>query len=165
MGGFDEKDYNRSFDIKVWKRLLPLLKNYRWAFFWMILFNLLTAAIDVVIPLFQRYAITNFIEPSTPKGLLPFILAYIIVIIGQSLSVIGFGRNSMKIEMNFGRDMRQKLFVHLQTLSFSYFKRHVVHRIIRTKSFYEIFYLDHFVGCAHSGILSIFIPPFWRTVL
>lgn len=121
MGGFDEKDYNRSFDIKVWKRLLPLLKNYRWAFFWMILFNLLTAAIDVVIPLFQRYAITNFIEPSTLKGLLPFILAYTIVIIGQSLSVIGFGRNSMKIEMNFGRDMRQKLFVHLQTLSFSFY--------------------------------------------
>ncbi len=121
MGGFDEKDYNRSFDIKVWKRLLPLLKNYRWAFFWMILFNLLTAAIDVVIPLFQRYAIANFIEPGTLKGLVPFVLAYIVVIICQSLSVVAFGRNSMTIEMNFGRDMRQKLFTHLQTLSFSFY--------------------------------------------
>ncbi len=121
MAAFDEKEYTKSFDLKIWKRLLPFLKNYRWAFFWMILFNLLTAAIDVIIPLFQRYAITNFIEPGTLQGLIPFAVAYVVVIILQSLSVVAFGQNSMTIEMHFGRDMRQSLFTHLQTLSFSFY--------------------------------------------
>lgn len=121
MAAFDEKEYTKSFDLKIWRRLLPFLKNYRWAFFWMILFNLLTAAIDVIIPLFQRYAITNFIEPGTLEGLVPFAIAYIVVIVLQSLSVVAFGQNSMVIEMNFGRDMRQSLFTHLQTLSFSFY--------------------------------------------
>lgn len=121
MAAFDEKEYTKSFDLSIWKRLLPFLKSYRWAFFWMILFNLLTAAIDVVLPLFQRYAINNFIEPGTLEGLIPFAIAYIVVIILQSLSVVAFGQNSMVIEMNFGRDMRQSLFTHLQTLSFSFY--------------------------------------------
>ncbi len=121
MAAFDEKEYTKSFDLSIWKRLLPFLKSYRWAFFWMILFNLLTAAIDVVLPLFQRYAINNFIEPGTLEGLIPFVLAYILAIVLQSLSVVAFGQNSMVIEMNFGRDMRQSLFTHLQTLSFSFY--------------------------------------------
>ena len=121
MAAFDEKEYNKSFDLKIWKRLLPFLKNYRWAFFWMILFNLVTAAIDVILPLFQRYAISNFIEPGTLTGLIPFAVVYLVVIILQSLSVVAFSQNSMVIEMNFGRDMRQSLFTHLQTLSLSFY--------------------------------------------
>ena len=121
MAAIDEKEYTKSFNLKIWKRLLPLLKNYRWSFVWMILFNLLTALIDVIIPLFQKHAIANFVEPGTLSGLAPFAAAYLFVIILQSLAVIAFGQNSMVIEMNFGRDLRQKLFTHLQTLSFSFY--------------------------------------------
>lgn len=39
MAAFDEQEYTKSFDWKIWKRLLPLLKPYRSAFAGMLLFN------------------------------------------------------------------------------------------------------------------------------
>ena len=65
MAAFDEQEYTKSFDWKIWKRLLPLLKPYRSAFAGMLLFNGICALIDVILPLFQRYAIGNFIEAGT----------------------------------------------------------------------------------------------------
>ena len=81
----------------------------------------LCALVDVAIPLFQRYAIRNFIQADSLRGIVPFSLAYLLVIVLQALSVVAFARNSMTIEMNMGRDMRRSLFHHLQTLSFSFY--------------------------------------------
>ncbi len=121
MAAIDEKEYTKSFDLKIWKRLLPFLARYRKAFALMLVFNLLTAIIDIAVPLFQRYAISQFIETRSLTGIVPFTIVYLLVILAQALSVVAFGQNSMVIEMNLGRDMRQNLFTHLQTLSFSFF--------------------------------------------
>ena len=121
MPAFDEQDYTKSFQWGIWKRLMPVMRPYRRDFAGMFAFNLITAAIDVVLPLFQRYAISNYIEAGTLSGLLPYTLCYLGVILLQALSVVAFARNSMKIEMCAGRDMRANLFTHLQTLSFSFY--------------------------------------------
>ncbi len=121
MAAFDEQDYTKSFDIKIWKRLFPFVRTYRWDFVGMLVFNGITATVDVILPLFQRYAIQNFIGEGTLEGLLPYSLAYIGIIILQSLMVVAFAMNSMRIEMYMGRDIRDKLFHHLQTLSFSFY--------------------------------------------
>ena len=121
MAAFDEQEYTKSFDIQIWKRLLPLLSPYKKAFVGMFVFNGVCALVDVVLPLFQRYAIGNFIETGTLHGLLPYGLCYLAVILLQALSVVAFSRNSMHIEMSVGRDMRRVLFTHLQTLSFSFY--------------------------------------------
>ena len=121
MAAFDEQEYTKSFDIKIWKRLFPLLSPYKKAFVGMFVFNALCALVDVVLPLFQRYAIGNFIEAGTLQGLVPYGLSYLAVILLQALSVVAFSRNSMSIEMSVGRDMRRVLFTHLQTLSFSFY--------------------------------------------
>ena len=121
MPAFDEQDYTKSFQWGIWKRLMPVMRPYRRDFAGMFAFNLITAAIDVVLPLFQRYAISNYIEAGTLSGLLPYTLCYFGVILLQALSVVAFARNSMKIEMCAGRDMRANLFTHLQTLSFSFY--------------------------------------------
>ena len=121
MAAFDEQEYTKSFDLKIWKRLFPFLKNYRWDFVGMLVFNGVCALVDVILPLFQRYAIANFIETDTLQGLWPYALTYLAVIVLQCLSVVAFARNSMRIEMLLGRDMRDKLFHHLQTLSFSFY--------------------------------------------
>ena len=121
MAAIDEKEYTKSFDLKIWKRLLPFLARYRKAFALMLVFNLLTAIIDIAVPLFQRYAISQFIETQSLAGIVPFTIVYLLVILAQACSVAAFGQNSMVIEMNLGRDMRQNLFTHLQTLSFSFF--------------------------------------------
>ena len=62
MAAFDEKDYTRSFDWSIWKRLTPFVRPFRRDFVGMLVFNGLCALVDVAIPLFQRYAIRNFIQ-------------------------------------------------------------------------------------------------------
>lgn len=117
----DEKEFTQSFDWGIWKRLKPFLKNYRADFVGMLTFNGLCALVDVVLPLMQRYAIRNFIEKGMTTGLLPYALVYLALIVLQGLSVMWFCNNSMRIEMYLGRDMKQRLFHHLQTLSFSFY--------------------------------------------
>lgn len=119
--GYDEQEYTKSFDWKVWKRLFPFLKPYRRILIQIVVFNLLCAGIDILLPLFQRTAIDSFIEQDTTQGLWVFAVVYASVILLQSLSVILFTRGSMRLEMNLGKDMKRACFVHLQELSFSYY--------------------------------------------
>ncbi len=85
MAAIDEKEYTQSFDWRIWKRLGPFLRPYRGAFISMLVFNGICALVDVVLPLFQKYAIQNFIEKDTLTGLLPYALAYLAVVVVQAL--------------------------------------------------------------------------------
>lgn len=118
---FEEKEYSSAFDLKVWKRLLPFFKPFYGTFGVVLFFNLICALIDIALPLFQRYAVDEFIEMGTADGIWKFAAVYGVVILIQSLSVIAFTRGSMKIELNLSRDMKLACFKHLQTLSFSYY--------------------------------------------
>lgn len=83
--------------------------------------NLFCSLVDIILPLFQRYAINHFIEGNTLTGIGFFTVLYIVVIALQGAAVIAFTRGSMRIEMGLGKDLKRALFVHLQTLSFSYY--------------------------------------------
>lgn len=119
--GFDEQEYTKSFDIRSWKKLLPFLRPYRGLVAVALVLNVFCAVIDIALPLFQRYAIDEFIETGDVSGLPGFALFYGCVIGLQALAVILFTRRSMRIEMQLGRDMKRACFVHLQTLSLSYY--------------------------------------------
>ena len=93
MAAIDEKEYTQSFDWKIWKRLGPFLRPYRGAFVSMLVFNGICALVDVVLPLFQRYAIRNFIQADSLRGIVPFSLVYLLVILLQALSVVAFARD------------------------------------------------------------------------
>jgi len=121
MAAFDEQEYTKSFDWGIWKKLFPFLAKYKYVFAGLVLFNALTALVDVLLPLFQRYAIAHFIEAGTLEGLVPYALCYLAVILVQVLSVVAFSRQSMKIEMRMGQNMRRDLFRRLQTLSLSFY--------------------------------------------
>ena len=118
---YEEKEYAQSFDWRVWRGLTPYLRPYRKTIAMVVVFNLLCALIDILLPLFQRYAIDSFIEMGTTEGMFGFGAAYFAAILLQALFVIVFTRGSMRIEMYFGRDLKRACFVHLQTLSFSYY--------------------------------------------
>ena len=121
MAAFDEQEYTKDFDLNIWKRLLPILARYKAVILAMITINGLTAVIDVAIPLFQQYAIKHFIEADTLDGLPLFALAYLGAILLEAVMVVGFARQAMHVEMFLGRDLRQDLFRHLQTLSLSFY--------------------------------------------
>ena len=117
----EEKEYSSEFDLKIWKRLLPFFKPFYKTFAIVLFFNLVCALIDIMLPLFQRYAVDEFIEAGTVEHIWRFAAVYGVVILIQSLSVIVFTRGSTRIELNLLRDMRFACFKHLQTLSFSYY--------------------------------------------
>lgn len=117
----EEKEYTKSFDLKTWKGLFPYLKPFRKRMVLLVVLNLACAAIDILLPLFQRYAIDNFIEARTIRGLLVFAGLYLFVIAFQTLLVIGFTRECIYIEMNLGKELKRSCFTHLQALSFSYY--------------------------------------------
>lgn len=118
---FEEQEYNKPFSLKTWAKMLPFLKPYRHLFIVVLSLNLLAALIDILLPLFQSFAIDNFIKKEALDGLIPFSISYILVIVIQSIGVILFCRQANHIEMYIGRDLKRAQFVHLQTLSFSYY--------------------------------------------
>lgn len=61
----EEKEYSSEFDLKIWKRLLPFFKPFYKTFAIVLFFNLVCALIDIMLPLFQRYAVDEFIEAGT----------------------------------------------------------------------------------------------------
>lgn len=107
--------------MKIWKRLLPILARYKKTIVLMAVVNGLTAMMDVILPLFQKYAISRFIERGTLDGLPLYTAAYLGVILLETLMVVGWSRKAMYVEMYLGRDMRRDLFGHLQTLSLSFY--------------------------------------------
>ncbi len=119
--GYDEQEYLRSFDLKIWKSIFVYLKPYRRTLMMVVILNLFCAAGDIALPLFQRYAIDHFIQLRSTQGLVLFAGVYAAAITLQTVCVIIFTRGSMRIEMNLGRDLKRACFVHLQTLSFSYY--------------------------------------------
>ena len=117
----EEKEYTKSFDYSIWKRIFPFLKPYKKTVIMILVMNLFCSLVDIILPLFQRYAINHFIEGNTLTGIGFFTVLYIVVIALQGAAVIAFTRGSMRIEMCLGKDLKRALFVHLQTLSFSYY--------------------------------------------
>lgn len=117
-----EKEFHStSFDWGLWKGLMPYLKPYKKDFMGIFVANVLCALIDVAFPLFQRYAIDSLVGEGRTDGLMLFGISYAALVVLQALTVVSFSRASMRLEMNFGRDLRRAQFVHLQKLSLSYY--------------------------------------------
>lgn len=91
-----------------------------------ILFMGLSSAVDVILPLFQNYAITHFIGLGTVDTMPIFVLCYLLCLIFQALCGAYGCYVASKAEVIVDQDIRQACFAHVQTLSFSYFNQNSV---------------------------------------
>lgn len=121
MAAYEEQEYNKPFQLKTWAKLLPFFRPYRKFFIITFTLNILLAGVDILVPLFQSYAIDHFIVSDTLTGIGRFALIYASVIVLQTISVYVSVRAATIIEMNIGKDLKWAQFEHLQTLSFSYY--------------------------------------------
>lgn len=121
MAAYEEQEYNKPFQLKTWAKLLPFFRPYRKFFIITFTLNILLAGVDILVPLFQSYAIDHFIVSDTLTGIGRFALIYASVIVLQTTSVYVSVRAATIIEMNIGKDLKWAQFEHLQTLSFSYY--------------------------------------------
>ena len=107
--------------LQTWAKLLPFLAPYKWQMILIIALMILGACFDMVQPLFSGYTVDNFIEPRTTEGLIPFTAVYLSMVVVQTITTILMAIYALKVEMYLGRDLKRKLFDHLQTLDFSYY--------------------------------------------
>ena len=107
-------------------KLLPYLKPYRFIIISMVTLGLLGGFVDIILPLFQRYALNHFIEKDTLDTLTIFILSYVGILIFQVVANGISAYQACQIEMYVGRDMKRASFNHLQTLAFSYYNQNSV---------------------------------------
>ncbi len=121
MAAYEEQEYKKPFSFQVWAKMLPFFKPYKKYFVITIGLNLLLAGIDVLVPLFQSYAIDHFIVPDTLDGIFHFAGVYIGLIVLQTIFVYVSVHAATTIEMCVGKDLKWAQFEHLQTLSFSYY--------------------------------------------
>ncbi|MCI9568868.1 MAG: ABC transporter ATP-binding protein [Lachnospiraceae bacterium] len=107
-------------------KLAPYLRPYRFTMTAMIILGLLGGFVDIVLPLFQEYAIDHFIVQQDLDSMGAFIAAYAAVLMFQVAANGISAYQACEIEMYVGRDMKRISFNHLQTLAFSYFNRNSV---------------------------------------
>ena len=111
-------------------RILPFLTKFRRTILAMVLFALISSIVDITIPQFQKYALDTFVGKGSLRTLIPFIIAYIAVILtGALVNYISCAQATI-IEVKVNRELRQEGFRHLQTLSFSYFNQNSIGYIL-----------------------------------
>lgn len=121
MEYYEEDTGYKSINIKTWFKLGRFFLPYKKKILGIVVFMLITALMDLSIPLFQKYAVDNFIVKSTTEGLGTFIIVYSAALIIMAWSVNIFARYAIVVEMHIGKDLRKEIFTHLQNLSLSYY--------------------------------------------
>lgn len=111
----------RFASLKTWAKLLPFLKPYSRNMAVILSLMLVSAGCDLAYPLLSGYAVDHFVTPRQSQGVGWYALGYMAVVLAQMLCTIIFARSALKVEMYLGRDLKKRLFTHLQTLSFSYY--------------------------------------------
>ena len=107
-------------------KILPFLRPFGKQLLVMVIFGLISSGTDILLPLFQRYALDHFVVQKTLDTIgvftaayfLTYCLAAVVNYISCTLATV--------IEVQVSRDLRQAAFSHLQKLSFSYFNQNSV---------------------------------------
>lgn len=107
-------------------RLLPFLKPYRKRLAVMMLLGVVSSAIDIVFPLFQKYALDNYIADGILTGLPYFVGLYILTLAVRVASDFVTTYSATRVEVMINHDLRRTCFDHLQTLSITYFNQNSV---------------------------------------
>ena len=135
---------------------------------------LVSAGCDLAYPLLSGYAVDHFVTPHTSRGVTGFAVVYLLVVLAQMASTMIFARSALKVEMYLGRDLKKRLFTHLQTLSFSYYNTTPVGTIMarvmsdtnRIGSVFAWSLVDIFWSAAYViGCMGVMLFLNWRLAL
>ncbi|WP_026651888.1 ABC transporter ATP-binding protein [Butyrivibrio proteoclasticus] len=120
------KENNKKLPFFGIPKLYPFLKPYIPTVISMIILGVLSSLMDSIYPVFNKYALDNFVGKGTLDGLWLFIALYVGVLLLQVVDNFICVYMCGKVEMSMDRDLRDAAFSHLQTLSFAYFNQNNV---------------------------------------
>ncbi len=123
MKGFEEYDYNKQFDPATFKKIIAYLKPCRKQLAVLSILMMMTAGVDIIYPLFNRWAIDDFITPGQTEGIWLFIAGFLGIFVLQTFNIFFFIVWAGKIEISLCYRIRKDGFKKLQDLAFSYYDR------------------------------------------
>ncbi len=104
----------------------PFLHKYKKKAIIMIILGLIASVIDIMWPIYNSYVLDNYVNKNTILGIGWFVIAYIFTALLQAFVNYISCSYAMQIEVNINKDLRNKVFKHLQTLSFSFYNQNSV---------------------------------------
>lgn len=99
-------------------RIARYFKTYRGMIAVMFACVLINGLMDIILPLFQQYAIDVFVLGNTTRGIVPFTVLYTALILTEALLIRAGIYRACKLEMDIGRDMKRDAFQHRKPFLF-----------------------------------------------
>ena len=91
-------------------RLLPFLGHVKWLLLSMVLLGLVSSGVDIVLPLFQRYALDHFVVGKTLDTVVSFVIAYLVTLCTAAVVNYISCAQATIIEMKVNHRLRQTAF-------------------------------------------------------
>jgi ATP-binding cassette subfamily B multidrug efflux pump len=135
----------KAFDVKIFKRLMGFVKEYKAQFLVAAFSAVLLAFLAVVRPLLLQYIIDDFFESKDRSGLLNFVLIMATVLLAEVMGRFVFIFVSNKLGYSIIKDIRMKLFKHMLHFKMSYFDTSSVGKLV-TRSVTDIEQIANFFG-------------------
>ena len=120
---FEEEEFTTQFNGGTLARILGQVKpHWRWVVGFMVSIALVSS-LDSVFTYQSKRIIDEAIVPQNPAALRDILPVYAVLILVQSVGVLGFIYLAGVLGERVQYDLRKRMFNHLQELSFSYFSR------------------------------------------
>ena len=122
----EKRDERASLPFFGIPRLFPFIRKYRRTLTLMFFCGLGGTAVDLALPLLQRYALNHYIAERTLDTLPFYIVLYVLILLFGAAVNYTSTLGAWSTEVRINRDLRSSSFDHLQKLSFSYFNQNAV---------------------------------------
>ncbi len=126
----DKKITGKIFDLKLFKRLLSYIKNYRFAFYVAVFSVFLLAFFAAVRPVLLGYIIDNFVKNRLANKLLQYSVIMLGFLVLEAIFQFVFIFFANFLGQNIIKDIRTELFKHIIHFKMNYFDNTAVGKIV-----------------------------------
>jgi ATP-binding cassette subfamily B multidrug efflux pump len=142
----------KAFDTNLFKRILKYTKPYKSRYYSVILFALLLAVFAAFRPLLLKITVNEYIKPGNKSGLMTYVTIMGIMLLLETLSQFYFVYWANWLGQDIIKDIRTKLFRHIQTFRMKYFDNSPVGMLV-TRSVSDI---EQIARIFSQGLFMIF---------
>ena len=119
----DDQDVQYKVQFSTWKKIISIIFKSKKHLILLIFYSGLLASLDVLTPMFNRYAIDTFFVGGDYSTWPYYVMANIGLAVSFGLVVWGFIYEAGIIEAEVSYELRRQAFENLQRLSYSYFDK------------------------------------------
>jgi ATP-binding cassette subfamily B protein len=119
----DDQDIQYKVQLSTWKKIVSIIFKSKKHLILLIIYSGLLASLDVLTPMFNRYAIDTFFVGGDYSTWPYYIAANLGLAIAFGLVVWGFIYEAGIIEAEVSYELRRQAFENLQRLSYAYFDK------------------------------------------